>query len=76
MISFLIVGLLAGDQPPNVRRMSDDNNVYIVYQIGDFNAVHIDTLPSLPSWCFLQNRLFLTVNIDITFEFCSSILMN
>lgn len=42
-------GLLTGDQPHNVRRMSDDENVYIFYQKGDFNAVHIDTLPSLPS---------------------------
>ncbi|XP_076117364.1 uncharacterized protein LOC143085075 isoform X3 [Mytilus galloprovincialis] len=42
-------GLLTGDQPQNVRRMSDDKNVYIFYQKGDCNSVHIDALPSLQS---------------------------
>ncbi|XP_063413360.1 uncharacterized protein LOC134695846 [Mytilus trossulus] len=42
-------GLLAGDRQKNVRRMSDDKNVYIVYQKGDCNSVHIDTLPSSTS---------------------------
>lgn len=49
LFSFLIVGLLTGDQPQNVRRMSDDKNVYIFYQKGDCNSVHIDALPSLQS---------------------------
>ncbi|CAG2195266.1 EDA2R [Mytilus edulis] len=42
------LSLLTGDQPHNVRRTSDDKNVYLIIQKGDCNAVHIDTLPNLP----------------------------
>ncbi|XP_052078230.1 uncharacterized protein LOC127716149 [Mytilus californianus] len=42
-------GLLTAEQPQNVQRTSDDKHVYIIYQKGDFNDVHINTLPSSPS---------------------------
>ncbi|VDI11077.1 tumor necrosis factor receptor superfamily member 27 [Mytilus galloprovincialis] len=42
-------GLLTENHPQNVRRTSDDKNIYYIIQKGDCNDVHINSLPSTPS---------------------------